>query len=214
MKPPLHIALLGDSIFDNAHYVPGGCAVIDHLHSALPVESVTLLAVDGNTTCDVLTELQRLPQDTTHLVLSVGGNDALDWLPSLERPTSSVMEALGYLHTIQAEFQGHYEGLLAQLKSTAKPVLVCTVYDAVPGLTPALKTALSVFNDVITRGALRHGFDLLDLRELLNQAQDYSAISPIEPSGSAGTRISAEIVQWANRKASQSTSKSDMPVGI
>ena len=199
MTTPLHIALLGDSIFDNARYVPGGTAVIDHLRRALPRDSVTLLATDGDTTHDVFAQLQRLPQDTTDLVLSVGGNDALDWLPTLDRPTRSLLEALGHLYTIQAEFQGHYDRLLKELKSTAKPTLVCTVYDAVPDLTPPLKTALSLFNDVITRGALRHRFDVLDLRELLNEAEDYSAISPIEPSGKAGAKISAEIVRWIKR---------------
>ena len=199
MTTPLHIALLGDSIFDNARYVPGGTAVIDHLRRALPRDSVTLLATDGDITRDVFGQLQRLPQDTSHLVLSVVGNDALGWLPTLDRPTRSLLEALGHLHTIQAEFQEHYDRLLTQLKSTAKPTLVCTVYDAVPGLTPPLKTALSLFNDVITRGALRHRFDVLDLRELLNEAEDYSAISPIEPSGKAGAKISAEIVRWIKR---------------
>jgi len=136
MTTPLHIALLGDSIFDNARYVPGGTAVTDHLRRALPLDSVTLLATDGDITRDVFGQLQRLPQDTSHLVLSVGGNDALGWLPTLDRPTRSLLEALGHLHTIQAEFQGHYDRLLTQLKSAEKPTLVCTVYDVVPGLTP------------------------------------------------------------------------------
>ena len=201
MTTPLHIALLGDSIFDNARYVSGGLAVTDHLRRALPRDSVTLLATDGDITRDVFGQLQRLPQDTSHLVLSVGGNDALGWLPTLDRPTRSLLEALGHLHTIQAEFQGHYDRLLTQLKSAEKPTLVCTVYDAVPGLTPPLKTALSLFNDVITRGALRHRFDILELRELLNEAGDYSAVSPIEPSAQGGAKISAAIVRWVKRTA-------------
>ena len=195
-----HLVLLGDSVFDNQAYVARGRAVVDHLGRALPRgERVTLLAVDGDVAQDIADQLQRLPADATHLALSVGGNDALGWLPTMERPSRSLLETLSHLHTIQAEFQAHYDRLLLQLQSTAKPVLVCTVYDAVPGLTPPLKTALSVFNDVITRSALRHGFDILDLRELLNQAEDYSAISPIEPSGTAGAKISAEISRWAKR---------------
>ncbi len=31
-----HIVLLGDSIFDNARYVPGGPSVIEHLRRGLP----------------------------------------------------------------------------------------------------------------------------------------------------------------------------------
>ena len=41
-----HVVLLGDSIFDNALYVPGGPAVIDQLRRELPAGwSATLLAV-------------------------------------------------------------------------------------------------------------------------------------------------------------------------
>ena len=31
-----HVVLLGDSIFDNGRYVPGGPSVIEHLRKALP----------------------------------------------------------------------------------------------------------------------------------------------------------------------------------
>ena len=43
-----HIVLLGDSIFDNARYVPGGPSVIEHLRRVLPGGwRTTLLARDG-----------------------------------------------------------------------------------------------------------------------------------------------------------------------
>ena len=61
--------------------------------------------------------------------------------------------------------------------------------------------ARGVDRDVITRGALHHGFDILDLRELLNEAGDYSSASPIEPSGQGGAKISAAIVRWVKRTA-------------
>jgi hypothetical protein len=43
-----HIVLLGDSIFDNAAYVPGEPPVIEQLRAHLPKNwQATLLAVDG-----------------------------------------------------------------------------------------------------------------------------------------------------------------------
>src|SRR5437763_7003051 len=73
-----HVVLLGDSIFDNAAYVPGRPPVVEQLRRALPAGwRATLLAVDGHTTADVAGQLARLPADATHLVVSVGGNDAL-----------------------------------------------------------------------------------------------------------------------------------------
>jgi hypothetical protein len=46
-----HVVLLGDSIFDNATYVPGELPVIDQLRQNLPKGwQATLAAVDGDTT--------------------------------------------------------------------------------------------------------------------------------------------------------------------
>lgn len=73
-----HLALLGDSIFDNAAYVAGGPAVIDQVRGKLSAGwRASLLAVDGNVAGDVFAQIQRLPGDVTHMALSVGGNDAL-----------------------------------------------------------------------------------------------------------------------------------------
>ena len=93
------IALLGDSILDNALYVEPGQAVTDHLGQMLVARSGhCLLAVDGDTTRNVHAQLQRLPDTSTHLVLSVGGNDALGCLPGLHTSANSVMDALDHLH--------------------------------------------------------------------------------------------------------------------
>ncbi len=198
MTASRHIILLGDSILDNARYVDPNEAVSDHLRRALPLGTrCSLLAVDGDTTRNVPKQLRRLPASASHLVLSVGGNDALGWLPTLDRPANSVMDALAHLHLIQSDFRQHYEQLLADIAQLGKPTLICTVYDAVPGLTPALQTALSLFNDVVTRTAMRYPFDILDLRTLLDEPGDFSERSPIEPSAQAGRKLAQSLSQWA-----------------
>ena len=56
---PLHIVLLGDSIFDNGAYVPDGPAVREQLADLLPEDDrVTLLAVDGDMTIHVKDQLK------------------------------------------------------------------------------------------------------------------------------------------------------------
>ena len=73
-----HVILLGDSIFDNASYVPDRPPVIEQLNQALPHGwRASLLAVDGDLTENVASQLKNLPGEATHLVVSVGGNDAL-----------------------------------------------------------------------------------------------------------------------------------------
>jgi len=86
-----HLVLLGDSIFDNASYVAPGQAVIDQLRSALPDGwTARLLAVDGAMVADVHRQIDELPRDATHPLLSCGGNDALDHLLMLARPVQTV----------------------------------------------------------------------------------------------------------------------------
>jgi hypothetical protein len=73
-----HVVLLGDSIFDNARYVPDRPAVIDQLRKALPAGwRASLLAVDGHITEDVQRQLAELPADASHLVVSAGGNEII-----------------------------------------------------------------------------------------------------------------------------------------
>src|SRR3954469_4304107 len=76
--PMKHVALLGDSVFDNGAYVGRGPDVLAQLRQRLPAEwRATLAAVDGGVIRDIPRQLERLPDDVTHRVISVGGNDAL-----------------------------------------------------------------------------------------------------------------------------------------
>ena len=53
-----HVVLLGDSIFDNARYVPDRPAVIEQVRRGLPPTwKATLVAVDGHTVEGVASQL-------------------------------------------------------------------------------------------------------------------------------------------------------------
>lgn len=190
-----HVVLLGDSIFDNAAYVPGGPAVLDHLRRVLPPPwRATLLARDGSVTADVLDQLDRLPADATHLVVSAGGNDALGHAATiLHDPSASYAEVLSWLADVRAEFRRDYRAMLDKVIGRGKPVAVCTVYDGIPGLEPALSAGLCAFNDAITREAFRSGLTVIDLRLVCRESSDYAASSPIEPSASGGGKIARAI---------------------
>jgi hypothetical protein len=190
-----HVVLLGDSIFDNARYVPGGPSVIEHLRRCLPRDwRATLLAVDGSVAADVSGQLARLPADATHLVVSVGGNDALaSGGPVLYESAGSFVEVLTRLADLRAEFQRDYRKMLRDVLAHNKPTVVCTVYDAIPGLGPAEQAGLCLFNDVILREAFRAGVPVIDLRLVCNEASDYAASSPIEPSAAGGGKIARAV---------------------
>ena len=193
-----HLILLGDSIFDNATYTAGGPAVADQVRQYLSTGwQASLLAVDGDTTTDVPDQLKGVPATATHLVLSAGGNDALNALPQLEAPAKSVKQGLVALHRMKTEFQVSYGALIKHLLSLNKPLLVCTIYDHIPGLPPELVTALGTFNDAILRAAIEHGLPVLDLRMICTEPGDYSVRSPIEPSSQGGAKIARHMVKAA-----------------
>jgi hypothetical protein len=189
-----HLVLLGDSIFDNRAYVAGGPAVIDQVQKTVPAGwKASLLAVDGNTSVQVPDQLNRLPSDCTHLVLSAGGNDAIGCLDLMGTPASNLMGALGTLSKILVGFEQSYKALITELLSLNKPLMVCTIYDSVPGLVDPLKLALGLFNDVIIRNAVSRSVPILDLRMICTESGDYSTKSPIEPSSQGGNKIATRM---------------------
>lgn len=193
-----YVFLLGDSIFDNAPYVPKGCEVTAQLQALLGDEHhVVLLARDGDVLADVKGHASRLRvRDTpsAHIVVSCGGNDVLGLVGRMQSRVGSVLEAAEHLALWQADFHAGYRRMLDALLVHGLPVAISTIYDGVPGLAPGLRTALAVFNDVILREAATRRLPVLDLRLICDQQEDYSPVSPIEPSQQGGRKIAAAIV--------------------
>jgi hypothetical protein len=189
-----HVVLLGDSIFDNAAYVAGGPDVVKQLRSLLPSGwRATLGAVDGSVTSGVERQLGRLPPDASHLVVSAGGNDALGYASILEARAQSVAEAVDRLASVRERFGQDYEGMLDRVMERRLSTAVCTIYDTrIPQPRWRLVvTALSMFNDCITRAAFARDLPVIDLRLLCDQDEDYA--NPIEPSVRGGEKIAAAI---------------------
>ena len=191
-----HAILLGDSIFDNAAYVGAGDPdVVRQLREQLPRDwQATLLAVDGSVIRNVRAQAERLPADSSHLVLSVGGNDTLGHARLLEDPAHSVAEAVSMLAHAADDFERNYQLMLEDLLARRLPTAVCTIYNPRFGEAQMQKlavTALCVFNDAIIRAAFARGLPLIDLRLICTDDGDYA--NPIEPSARGGAKIAAAI---------------------
>ena len=191
-----HIVLLGDSIFDNALYTDGGPDVISQVRHILPTGwRASLLAVDGATTEDVPSQLQPVPPDASHLVLSVGGNDALMNSHILNTSVASTSEALAALGNVSQGFEKRYRRAVGACRRLQLPLAVCTIYN---GCFPdetfqrLVSTALMVFNDAILRIAIEFSLAVIDLRFVCSSPADYA--NPIEPSPIGGAKIAAAIV--------------------
>jgi hypothetical protein len=192
-----HVVLLGDSIFDNAAYVEPGDEVIEKLAKHLP-DGVkgSLLARDGSVISQVDAQLACLPPNASHLVVSVGGNDALLYADVLVEPAGSVAEALAKLRTVRDRFRADYQAMLKTVAGRRLPTALCTIYDAqFPDLEQRelAAVALAMLNDVITRNAVARRLPLIDLRIMFSDSNDYA--NEIEPSGPGGEKIAAAIVK-------------------
>lgn len=194
-----HLVLLGDSIFDNAAYVAGGPSVIVQLSAGLAKGwAATLCARDGSYVGDVAAQLRGMPEDATHLVVSAGGNDAIDRIGILAARVRSVAEAVDRLDEVGREFDRRYRTMLRKVLDRRLPTAVCTIYDPrFPDRTlqRLARTGLAVFNDGILRSAFRAGLPVLDLRFVCTEDADYA--NPIEPSVRGGEKIAHGVVRLA-----------------
>jgi hypothetical protein len=192
----IHIVLLGDSIFDNGRYTMGGPDVISQVRQLLPADSqASLLAVDGATTKDVPFQLQRMPPDASHLVLSVGGNDALMNSNILQMPAESTSQALLMLAEVSKQFEDRYRTAVNACRRLGLPLTLCTIYN---GCFPddvfqrTVSTALAIYNDAILRVAIESRLPVIDLRFVCSSPTDYA--NPIEPSSMGGAKMARTIV--------------------
>ena len=138
-------------------------------------------------------QLEQLPKDATHLVLSVGGNDALRYVDVLEDTANSIASAVARLADIADDFAQVYRAMVAKVLARRLPT-ICTIYEPRfpdPRLQRLGVTALKLFNDLIVREAFARGVPLIDLRLICDRDEDYA--NPIEPSLKGGEKIAAAI---------------------
>jgi hypothetical protein len=167
------LALLGDSILDNASYTRPHPDTTHHLSELLAPEwTVTRLARDGAVIADVRFQLSDLPRRTEVAILSV----------------------LSQLADIADQFAKRYVALAEQLASRVDRLVVCTIYE--PPMFDALsarlaRVPLGVLNDRIVRVASQLQLDVLELRTVCTETSDF--VLQIEPSAAGARKIAVAI---------------------
>ena len=187
------LVLLGDSVFDNGVYVAlNQRSVTHHLEHKLDPNTwqLDMRAVDGAVASHVADQLNdtTVPTPST-FVLSVGGNDALQYLDQIT--------TLGLLdfYRIKEDFRTVYTQALKLIAEYNQPLIVCTIYNpkfSEPQIQKMAEAGLSFFNDVITEEALKLKLPVIDLRYVC--AGDEAFANPIEPSEIGGDLITNEII--------------------
>lgn len=189
MLPRETIVLLGDSILDNAPYVPPGqpdvAAQFEHALQSRPGWSVHRLATDGAVMSHVgRVQLDKMPPGATVILLSIGGNNGLAALGKLR---GAPIETIA---TFYNTFRAEYEGLLDYIQGTCNiPLVLCTIYQpqmAQHGYIVDTICSLGVryINTVILRVARARKIPVLDMWTIFSQRADYAnAIEPGVPGG-------------------------------
>lgn len=198
------VVLLGDSILDNAPYTAPEPDTTEHLRRMIaPEGSVELLARDGATIRDVGAQLEELEGFPDVAVLSVGGNDALGHLGLLERPVSSASAVLEELLAIADDFVERYEEVARAVAERAARTVLCTIYEVAlepPPLAELARAPLAVLNDRIVRVGARLGADVLELRSVCTEAEDF--VMQIEPSAQGAEKIAGALARVVREDAS------------
>jgi hypothetical protein len=79
--------------------------------------------------------------------------------------------------------------MLKALLEKHPKLVACTIYNRIPEVPKEALTALALFNEVILEEACKRKLAVIDLRTICNEKEDYSAVSPIEPSHQGGIKI-------------------------
>ncbi len=196
------MALLGDSVFDNASYVKPRTDVPTLLRQGLPDAGVILLAKDGGRMADVPSQLAQLTARTTHLVISVGGNDALDRAGVLDATALDAADAFRVLADIVEVFEDGYRRMLGAVLRAGLPTVVCTIYNGwfeSRDYQRRASAAVGAIDDVIFRAATEHRLTVIDLRRVCTQRADFT--HQVEPSEQGGAKIAAAIVKALDGRA-------------
>lgn len=188
------VVLVGDSIFDNKAYTNGGPDVTAHLQTMAPSRAtVVRCAVDGTTTANVANQYPGIPSEASHVVLSLGGNDAILSADLLDSPVRSTGEAFDLFQRHLQPFEIAYRQAVARLVVPQRSLHVCTIYNGNLGGIDGGRapTALALWNDVIWRTAQHFGVHVIELRHVCTEPTDFA--NPLEPSVIGGAKVASAI---------------------
>jgi lysophospholipase L1-like esterase len=172
---------MGDSVLNNANYVPSGKSVYDRLKTKL--SKVINVAKDGATINDLYGQLDKIPVDLnksdTYIFISAGGNDILNKRTELSS------------NDIRRLFDTYMEFLKAlSTKLGSAKINIVNLYLPSNPRYQSYKTSVEQWNQLINQSSSKVGemYNVIDLYGLLKSPDDF--VYDVEPSESASDKIS------------------------
>lgn len=204
IKKAVTVALLGDSTIHNDSYVPDGHTVMDYVWAALDKRAhVVRYARDGAVLASMPAQVQRVNwEDTTHMVVSISGNDLLGIRHKVySAKVDTVETALLYMRHIVDGFDDMYGQMAMQLSqlcdANGVELALCTVYRGAAWGEHDQKLneiAVSLFNDRIRALCWDLDIALIDSNTLFSDSGDFA--NPIEPSAQGGFKFAHAVREF------------------
>ena len=175
-----YVILMGDSVLNNANYVPEGKSVFDILKSKL--SNSLNVSKDGATISDLYGQLDKIPiklnNEETYIFISAGGNDILNKGAALSNAD------------IRKLFNSYMDFLKAlRIKLGSAKINIMNLYLPVNPRYQSYKESIDQWNQLIDENSSKIGemYNVVDLHSLLTTPEDF--IYDIEPSESASEKI-------------------------
>ena len=175
------LILMGDSILNNANYVPEGTSVYAFLKQK--VSNVINVAKDGATINDLYTQLDKIPielnNSQTYIFISAGGNNILS-----NSTTKLNKDQIIQLFNTYIDF---LKALRAKLSNVNINIL--NLYLPTNPRYQSYKSSVDQWNQLLKEYSNKIGetYNILDLHTLLTSPEDF--IYDIEPSKTASHKI-------------------------
>jgi hypothetical protein len=151
--------------------------------------------------------VRAIPEDATHIVISVEGGWAIEASGLLRIGAQTVRDALDTLAAAADEFESTFAGLIAAALETGLPSVVCTLVPArfaEPAQQRVAATALAIFNDRVVRRAFAAHLPIVDLRMVCDEDSDYASETLLSHSGA---RKAANVIRTALYEISRRTER-------
>ncbi len=170
------VILMGDSVLNNANYVPIGNSVYDNLKQK--ISKVINVAEDGATINNLYSQLDKisinLNNSDTYIFISAGGNDIL---------RNSTLNVTGLFDT----YMNFLQALRTKLGSSK--INIMNLYQPTNPRFQSYKSSIEQWNELINKSSNKIGemYNVVDLHGLLTTPEDF--VYDIEPSKTASNKI-------------------------
>ena len=179
-----NIVLIGDSILNNANYVPSEKSVVDILKTK--TQKVFNFAKDGATIRDCYGQLDKIPTDLnttdTYVFISAGGNDILNKRGQLDNSE------------IRKLFNNYMDFIKAlRVKLGSAKINIFNLYLPANPRYNTYKSSIEQWNQLIKENSSKIGemYNIINVDTLLTTPDDF--VYDIEPSEIASQKIANVI---------------------